>query len=70
MDLGTPTSITDGLGIFPKFFKDIVSIWAGTPYVFVYHGADVVVKVEIDGIVHEFTGRPKTELTMVRPFHT
>lgn len=32
-----PTSVTDVLGIFPKFFKDIVAVWAGSPYVFCWH---------------------------------
>ncbi len=30
-------STTDVLSIFPKWAKDIVSMWSGAPYVFVYH---------------------------------
>ncbi|EPY52863.1 Svf1 family protein Svf2 [Schizosaccharomyces cryophilus OY26] len=35
-DLEKIESITDVLNIFPKWAKDIVSIWAGLPYVFVW----------------------------------
>ncbi|WBW73432.1 Svf1 family protein, lipocalin superfamily Svf2 [Schizosaccharomyces osmophilus] len=35
-DLDKVQSITDVLNIFPKWAKDVVSIWAGLPYVFVW----------------------------------
>lgn len=62
---GSPSSITDVLSMFPKFFKDIVAIFAGLPYVFCWKVQDTVAVVEIDGQKHELRGTSTTELTKV-----
>lgn len=61
----TPSSITDVLSIFPKFFKDIVSIWAGLPYVFCYRVPNITAYIEIDGETSTLEGMSNTEITMV-----
>ncbi|EEB05180.1 Svf1 family protein Svf2 [Schizosaccharomyces japonicus yFS275] len=47
-ELETIGSITDVLKIFPKWAKDLVSIWAGLPYVFVWL-QNMAADVYIDG---------------------
>lgn len=70
LELKQTSSVTDVLSIFPKFFKDIVSIWAGLPYVFCWRIPETIAKIEIDGITHEFRGLSSTELTKVhKPYN-
>ena len=67
-----PASVTDVMGIFPKFIKDIVSLWA-SPYVFCWHVPDTVAEVTVgtsDGggevkSKRSFTGFGLLELTNV-----
>lgn len=65
-DAGTPSSVTDVLSIFPKFFKDIVAIWAGLPFVFLWRCPDTVATIIIDGVKHDLRGLASTELTRIR----
>lgn len=61
----TPSSVTDVLSIFPAFFKDIVAIWAGLPFVFLWRVPETVATIEIGGVKHELRGVSSTELTHV-----
>ena len=60
------SSITDVLSIFPDFFKSIVKIWAGLPFVFCYRVASTTASIEIDEVKSELSGTSSTELTIVR----
>ncbi|ORY82145.1 Svf1 family protein Svf2 [Protomyces lactucae-debilis] len=65
LPLGEPSSVTDVLSIFPSFFKDIVKIWAGLPFVFCWRVPDTRASIHIDGVAHNFEGLSNTELTHV-----
>lgn len=60
-----PSSVTDVLSIFPAFFKDIVAIWAGLPFVFLWRVPETTATIEIAGVPHELRGIASTELTHV-----
>ncbi|BFZ58469.1 Putative cell survival pathways protein [Savitreella phatthalungensis] len=63
-----PTSTTDVLGIFPKFVKDIVAVWAGSPYVFCWrvNGATAYIQEgDSDSPVRKIQGTANVELTNV-----
>lgn len=60
-----PSSTTDVLGMFPTFFRDIVSLFAGLPFVFCWRAQGTVAELEVDGVRTTLRGTSSTELTKV-----
>lgn len=65
--LREPSSVTDVLAIFPSFFKEIIKIWAGLPFVFCWRTPNSIATISIEGQKLELRGTSNLELTFVHP---